>query len=78
MEVWNRIKESSGKDIGEIKPDLDYKTVYLWNEYMAIKSSCETLGLIELDAYQRIYGIEFSPWEASVMLELERLRKSHG
>ena len=46
--------------------------------YMDIKSGCKDLSLIELDAYQNISGVEFSPWEASTMLDIERLRKSHG
>jgi len=52
--------------------------VYLWNLYIEIKANCEFLTYSELESFAGFSGVELSPWEASLMLELERLRKKHG
>ena len=79
IEVWFRIKKETGKESEELqdRPVLDENLVYIWNLYTDIKKGCDGLNFTDLDAYQRVTGINITPWEASVLLETENLRVSN-
>jgi len=76
------MQEKSGKVIDAlIAPPLSFEVEYLWSEYVHIKSGVSGDGGIQyrdLDAYQRVTGVELSPWESSLIFEIDRLRKKNG
>jgi len=76
LETWSRIKESTGRESTELqeRPIIDENLIYLWNLFMDIKTGCEGLSYLDLDAYQRVTGTTLTPWESSMMLDLENLR----
>lgn len=62
----------------ESQPVLDSNLVYIWDYYLDIKKGCDTVGYLEIDAFQRVAGVDFTPWEASMILELDKVRKANG
>ena len=80
IEVWLRIEKDTGKKSTELqeRPTLQENLIYIWNLYTDIKKGCDGLSFVDLDAYQRITGVIITPWEASIMLEIENLRVSNG
>ena len=75
IEVWNRIKERTGKWAGKDKPELPESIEHLWQMYVEIKNGCERVGYVELDAYQRMMSIELNQWEVSLMIDLDIARR---
>ena len=80
LEVWLRIEKDTGQKSAELqeRPTLQENLIYIWNLYTDIKKGCDGLSFVDLDAYQRITGVIITPWEASIMLEIENLRVSNG
>ena len=80
LETWNRIKESTGRESTELqeRPAIDENLIYLWNLFMDIKTGCDGLSYVDIDAFNRVTGINLNHWEASIMLDLENLRVSNG
>ena len=80
IEVWLRIEKDTGNKSTELqeRPTLQENLIYIWNLYTDIKKGCDGLSFVDLDAYQRITGVIITPWEASIMLEIENLRVSNG
>ena len=78
--MWERIKSKTGKEFDELRdrPHLSENLVYLWSLYIEIKTYCEKISFVDLDAYQRVTQNELTPWESSMILELEKLRNSDG
>jgi len=60
------------------KPELDSRLIYLWDLYIDIKKGCDKIGYAELDAYQRVKGVNVSSFEADLMIDLELLRIKSG
>jgi len=58
------------------KPDLPSEAAYVWGLYVEIRAGVESVGIVELDAYQRLTGVNISPWECSVLLQIEGTRKA--
>ena len=50
---------------------------YLWELYVAIKAGCDTVGYVELDAWQRVTGNRLAEWEISAMIQIDQVRKQH-
>lgn len=50
----------------------------MWEKYLAIKKGCESIGYVEIDAYQRLTGAELEPWQVDLMLELDVVRRNNG
>lgn len=80
IDTWTRIEArrlSQGKsriDWLHECPPLPSEIAYLWNKYAEIRQGAEKIGFMELDAYCRIMGEAFEPWEISLILELETCR----
>ena len=45
---------------------------------MDMKTGCDGLTFTDIDAYQRVTGVNLNCWEASIMMSLENLRVSNG
>ena len=58
------------------KPDMPEEAAYLWSLYVEVKTGCDSVGIVELDAYQRLSGVPLSPWESEVILQIENKRKA--
>jgi len=59
-------------------PVLPDNLKHVWKEYGDIRKGCENIGYVELIAYQQATGNRLSPFECSLMLDLEVARKSNG
>lgn len=60
------------------QPDLPELGEYLWHEYVDITNGCEKVGYLEIDAYQRVTGSKLTPWEISLMIKLDSIRRRNG
>ena len=60
------------------EPALDERLIYLWALYLDVKSGCKDVTRSALVSYTVINGVEFTPWESSVMLDIDKLRVSSG
>jgi len=48
---------------------------YLWQEYVNIKSGCESVGWLEIGAYQKATRRTMDSWETEAMIGIEQARK---
>ena len=75
FEVYSRIAERTGKTLEILQPPtLPDEIEYLWFIYLEIRKGCERIHYTDLDAYSRIMGIEFAPWEALLLLDIDLIR----
>jgi len=76
---WEQVQKSGITPKGlQDKPDLDDNLTYLWNDYCDIRKGCENISYLELQAYQNVSGNNLTPWEVSMMLELDLIRRQNG
>lgn len=77
---WQQVEKSSGITPDSLldKPDLNNDLVYLWNMFVEIRRGCEKIGFIDIDAYSRVTGVEFSSWECSLMIEIDEAWRNNG
>jgi len=59
-------------------PTLPDNLKHVWKEYGDVRKGCENIYYVDLVAYQQITGNKLSPFECSLMLDLEDLRKANG
>ena len=73
---WERIRDRTGKippGLDE-RPELNDVEGALWALYVTIKHGCQSIGYVELDAYQRATGGALSPWECDLMIAIDKTR----
>lgn len=77
---WRQVEKTIGSapQLLMDAPVLDEELQYLWNEYCEIVKGCDRITWESLDSYQRLTGINLTPWESSIMIELDRMRKRNG
>ena len=85
LETWRRIEKRErerGKEVYlkelEERPRLPHALRYLWDEYWQIKRGCEAVGVLEIDAYQRLTGSAFDAFEFDALLEIDLKRRERG
>ena len=59
-------------------PPLPTELMYLWNEYCEIKKGSSDLTWESVKAYKELSGVNFSPWEVSIMMQLDIERRTNG
>lgn len=59
-------------------PRMNEAVSYLWQMYVDVKSGCESIGYIEMDAYQRVTRRVMDGWEIDAMIRIEQARKAGG
>lgn len=75
---WNQIYKSSGYKPEKLadKPTLEPNLVYLWDLYITIKNGCDDLTYTVIASYMGLSGIDLTPWEVSILIDIEVLRKN--
>lgn len=63
---------------GSEPPELPSEIAYIWNDYCQIIKGCERLTWSELRSYGKLTGINLTPWESSIMIELDMVRRTSG
>ncbi len=61
-----------------IAPELPDELAYLWELYADIKKGSDCVTWLDLDHYQNVTGSILSPWEASLMIDIDMVRRKHG
>lgn len=51
--------------------------MYLWNEYCRIRKGCSCVDWQVLDSYCERSGVNLSPWESELMLDIDLIRRKH-
>jgi hypothetical protein len=76
IEIWNRIKKRTGIEIEHLKnrPYLPQGSEYLWKFYLELKQGCDSVGINEIDSYSRLFQ-KVTPWEASILIEIDLIRR---
>lgn len=75
FEVYTRIQQRTGKHLEILEPPpLPDELDYLWLQYTAIRKGCKRLTWREIDAYCRVTGCVLTPWETTLMLDLDLIR----
>lgn len=77
---WEQVYKTTGikPEKLEEKPELPDKLQYLWSEYGEICRGCEMIGYREIDSYNQVSGNGLSPWEASLIIEIDMIRRKNG
>lgn len=74
--LWQMIHERSGKKPQALidMPEISVAGNVLWQLYLDIKKGCEAVGYMEIQAYKNVTSCTLSPWEASLMVSIDRER----
>lgn len=73
------VEERTGKAMEGVRsPELPLELVYLWEAYFDVKKGCDCIEWLDLDHYQNVTGSILSPWEASLMIDIDMVRRRHG
>lgn len=75
---WEQVKKSTGIVPEKLleKPKLDENLTYMWNTYVEILGGSNHVGFMEIDCFQKVTGVELSPWQSSLMIQIDLLRRS--
>jgi len=57
-----------------VAPDLPDNLQYLWIEYINIRRGAEVVDYKEIESYLNVTGGQLTPWEISVILEIDKTR----
>lgn len=58
------------------KPELDEIGSKLWLLYTDIKRGCDMVSYTAIESYQNIMGDTLTPYEASLMLSIDQVRRN--
>lgn len=77
---WDRIKKSKGVESTELqeKPALNYKSCYLWDLFLEIRKGCDSIGYESIKAYSDVMGVNLTPWECSVLIDIDQIWRKNG
>lgn len=82
LEAHLRQAEKSGVDVSAYYPQFEIpeELQYLWGYFLSLSTHRQGGGMgpsglafTEIEAWGRFYGIELSPWELGVVLDLDTL-----
>jgi hypothetical protein len=75
METAREICTRTGQDFAEFTsmPEWDASVGILWEKYIRIRKGCEAIGYQELVNYSVISGEDIEPWEADLLIEIDRI-----
>jgi len=77
---WEQVKKSSGiiPEGLRNKPTLPRALSYIWECYADISKGCERVTYQELKAYCDLTGEQLTPWESTLIVEIDELRRING
>lgn len=77
---WEQVKKTTGIEPQKLKerPKLREECLYLWSLYIEIQKGSDSVGYLEIDAYKRLIGADLTPWQVSLMIEIDLIRRRHG
>lgn len=77
---WNQVvKSSGGKIIPEglkSKPEETALFGMYWGMFIGLMRGSDKGGILEIEAYTRLMGIDLEPWEVNLLLEMEHGRRN--
>jgi len=75
FDMWSRVQKNTGAKIDDLTPPKVAKeNMYLWEMYLDIYRGCDFMSWQVIDAYQNLSGFKLSPFEANLMIDIEKLR----
>jgi len=71
------IQKRTGKPSSFIadKPKCPYEMLYLWDLYNKVLKGCETVGYVELNAFNSVSGYKLNNQEIDILIEVDILRR---
>lgn len=80
LETWERISERKGLNLDDLtgKPPLHDFLKYLWEIYLDILKGSDRVGYNEINNYREAVGVELTPWETSLIIDIDTERRSNG
>jgi len=75
FDMWSRVQENTGVKIDDLTPPfVANENMYLWKMYLEIYKGCDIMNWSILDAYQNLSSVKLTPFEANLMIDIEKLR----
>lgn len=76
--MWSRIAEQKDEVFDcLIAPNMG-DAQYMWTDYCDIKKGCSEVTYATLDHYQDVTGVNLTPIEAGLMIDIDLIRRKNG